>query len=767
MELRHRQLPVLIVGLLFFVINFSGDHVFYKTNTLNLFWLAISCCVLTITFMVRLKSDLTLNTIGRSALFTAFTLLPLIATVPGLIINGSAYNYFSAHEYAVHLLTIIWAALLLSSLKNTQSVVWLLNWIAVVVVYFFILAILQKFGVKPLLRFGINFFDATWANWQVPYSGHVNRIAATTGNPNYLAGMVIQLAPVFVSLAIVARSKQAFLYTLVVLAILFLCIESGSRGALIALIVSLIFFFLLACYLRLISIRPLYIAVFATVMGVVLTYIAFNTSWIDRIVLIGTDSSSITRLHIWQAAINSIKQAPILGFGTGSSYALFFSFADPDIRLFSGRSFVHPHNDWLEILQEGGLLGLGAYLAFWTGIFIYALRFIKTAKIPQGTRLFALGILAGLLAIHVHGMVSVAPRMVVVRLVTFSLLACLFYLIQKPFNKNTTAKTLPLGVRTKWQVIIVLSVTTLSTTAYVLYYSYGQSQHASVISTSQSQPNILIDVSNKSIYNDVFLLDRAIDSAQQVNDHTTAINYSNRLHEQLPFYRDVKHEEAASLFELQRYEQAYKVAQEAHRKDRYHLANLELLLHLSQQQQDTEGFQTYFTDLLRFHLCKNSTFSCLPVNVDRQSTVNIIQRHESGLHYTVNINAFITPSEGSSGFKLVDANSMVRLLSGASLISSNSAKVNPITLQEIITTKANIDELKKQRQALAVFSGLGFWVDRERYLIQNGNLTSLILNNETRLSSLESTLPVGFEVDKYMGFRQFIIDFVKSCVANK
>jgi hypothetical protein len=67
------------------------------------------------------------------------------------------------------------------------------------------------------------------------------------------------------------------------------------------------------------------------------------------------DPSLRYRLYVWSSMIPVWLESPILGRGTGSFAALF--------EAKSGHPGVAPHNDYLGILVETGLLGLLAYLA--------------------------------------------------------------------------------------------------------------------------------------------------------------------------------------------------------------------------------------------------------------------------------------------------------------------------------------------------------------------------------------------------------------------
>jgi O-antigen ligase len=76
-------------------------------------------------------------------------------------------------------------------------------------------------------------------------------------------------------------------------------------------------------------------------------------------------SEWLGRVVPWAAAWESIKAAPWFGFGLGSSYNLYFTFVPADARLFvSTYNYNHAHSEYLEYIQESGLLGAIGFLIF-------------------------------------------------------------------------------------------------------------------------------------------------------------------------------------------------------------------------------------------------------------------------------------------------------------------------------------------------------------------------------------------------------------------
>jgi len=92
------------------------------------------------------------------------------------------------------------------------------------------------------------------------------------------------------------------------------------------------------------------------------------TSW-DRIkeISLSKDKAESTRIRLWQTSINIIKNKPIWGIGLGNFGNLFNQYKVAG----TYDNYSHPHNDFLNVAVNSGLLGLLAYLSIW-GVFLYS-----------------------------------------------------------------------------------------------------------------------------------------------------------------------------------------------------------------------------------------------------------------------------------------------------------------------------------------------------------------------------------------------------------
>ena len=97
---------------------------------------------------------------------------------------------------------------------------------------------------------------------------------------------------------------------------------------------------------------------------------------------IGSESRDF-RPQTWMDTIDMIKQQPLLGYGPGT-----YRYAYPEFRKrFRGRRIVtgHPHNEYLELIADYGLMGFGVFALAW----LYGLIRILIFSLKTDNRLHA------------------------------------------------------------------------------------------------------------------------------------------------------------------------------------------------------------------------------------------------------------------------------------------------------------------------------------------------------------------------------------------
>ena len=132
------------------------------------------------------------------------------------------------------------------------------------------------------------------------------------------------------------------------------------------------------------------------------------------------------RLMPWQLAWDSIQDAFWLGFGAGSSYNLFFEYLPADARLYvANPSYDHVHNEWLEIMQEGGVFALLMQFVVVLSLFYVVIFLLKSDELSAAAKKMVLGIGLGVAAYLFHGTFSLATRMTINEFSFYTLIAVL------------------------------------------------------------------------------------------------------------------------------------------------------------------------------------------------------------------------------------------------------------------------------------------------------------------------------------------------------
>ena len=111
------------------------------------------------------------------------------------------------------------------------------------------------------------------------------------------------------------------------------------------------------------------------------------------------------RFTIWAGALRAWREHPFWGSGLGSFAAATAPFLDRDL----GVVFARGENEYVDLLTEGGLLGLGLGLAFLLGIGRLAIRALVAAPSARD-RGAVVGGIFGLLALAFHSLSDFGPH---------------------------------------------------------------------------------------------------------------------------------------------------------------------------------------------------------------------------------------------------------------------------------------------------------------------------------------------------------------------
>ena len=219
---------------------------------------------------------------------------------------------------------------------------------------------------------------------------------------------------------------------------------SGSRGGVVATIISLFFISILGRG------RGFLIGTFGFLIVILSAVYTLDYSPMMKERLLGTfDSSTIetasTRTVVWDQALTNILQEPLVGvLGVG---AFNFSYAGMPV------NFEHAHNDFLTVLIELGVIGEIMFIALMISFLVYLYKSIKIGKTEERWRsvcifsLFLGLLLASLFESTFYPSISTIPMLRIIFAILLVILLSGYkmknftYQRKKSFLKNKVASS--------------------------------------------------------------------------------------------------------------------------------------------------------------------------------------------------------------------------------------------------------------------------------------------------------------------------------------
>ncbi len=252
----------------------------------------------------------------------------------------------------------------------------------------------------------VQYYDLDPWTWTISYGR--GRVFSTIGNPNFLAGQLVLALPVLAALGFETTGTLRWLARAVFAIGLLAFICAQTRGAWIGLLagtlVAAAVWVIRHQTLRLPVRRWGWLIAVITTLGFWYSIPALNRTGISlpsqlTSVMELEQQSARQRFFWWRGAIELFREAPLLGHGMGNFVREFPAHsrrvAAPYSDLYP--AFCdHPHNDYLFVLCEHGVLGLG--LLLWLGAVWLK---VCTLKATRGS-LLHLGVLAGAVGVAVH-----------------------------------------------------------------------------------------------------------------------------------------------------------------------------------------------------------------------------------------------------------------------------------------------------------------------------------------------------------------------------
>lgn len=184
------------------------------------------------------------------------------------------------------------------------------------------------------------------------------------------------------------RRDRLMIYIALLLPILLALVLASSRGGILAIMAQIV----TAALLLLRPSRPLTVAFVAVLIACVLA----GTFWVDSSSLL----EGASRSEIWRATLQMFAANPILGVGLGGYWIGITTYHDASGRMVPQEA----HNDYLELLSSGGVIGFAIGVWF----VVVVVRMIRRNLFADRgfMRAARIGAVLGLAGVAAHSLVD-------------------------------------------------------------------------------------------------------------------------------------------------------------------------------------------------------------------------------------------------------------------------------------------------------------------------------------------------------------------------
>jgi len=220
------------------------------------------------------------------------------------------------------------------------------------------------------------------------------KIRASFSNSNGLGGYITAVIPIVLSIGLMVKNGWSRLHVKilawVLISVLMFClILTYSRGAWIASIMSIILFS---------ALKSRRFFVITVIVLIFLLFILPNSAKIHAN-SIGR-ISDFSRVSLWQEAVAIIEDFPVFGTGLNT-----YSLVAPHYKI-GEQGGTYPHNSYLQMAAETGLVGLAAFLWIIFRLAKTSLGKLKNIK-DKFYNYIIKGLIAGLFGFLIHSFFDV------------------------------------------------------------------------------------------------------------------------------------------------------------------------------------------------------------------------------------------------------------------------------------------------------------------------------------------------------------------------
>jgi putative inorganic carbon (HCO3(-)) transporter len=229
---------------------------------------------------------------------------------------------------------------------------------------------------------------------------YIDFLRASFGNPGHFGAWLSMVIPITLSLFLFGTKKWGNLrvFSGLLSLLLFSCLMLvGKRGPWVAFSGAVLLIGLLRS-------KKLLIIVLVCIL---LSPFILPEPWKGRVrsIFSTTNPSNRERFGFWKKTIVMIKDRPVFGHGINT-----FDSNWPKYRVGGKAGIYYPHNCYLQMAAETGIIGLGMFIWVMVMLFKTSISFLKKMKIETEEdrfyQAFGLGILGGITGCLIHSFVD-------------------------------------------------------------------------------------------------------------------------------------------------------------------------------------------------------------------------------------------------------------------------------------------------------------------------------------------------------------------------
>lgn len=287
-----------------------------------------------------------------------------------------------------------------------------------------------------------------------PYLKDLHRLTSTIGQKNWISNYLAMIFPIGFSYFLLEQIKKNKIIYFVLLAVLYTTLMiCQSRGIWISISLTLIFGIYIIIRFKIFRIfhrnKKWLFLLLITFLAITIIYSTDNPLNKSAITVplraLSTfdeqDPSVNTRLLMWKTTFEMIKEKPLLGSGIGTfkmnylDYQAEFLKDNPYYVKYSGKA-GEAHNEYLQILAELGIIGLGLFLLIFYFFYKTIIDFYNNNKNVK-EKIITLGLVMGIICFLIHSLFTF-PLHVPALGVTFFVLLGLTVIYTRKINLPKT-----------------------------------------------------------------------------------------------------------------------------------------------------------------------------------------------------------------------------------------------------------------------------------------------------------------------------------------